>query len=402
MRSELPPGWEARPLAACGIWTSGGTPAKSRPEYWDGDIPWVGPKDMHTRYVERAEESITAEGAANGTRLVPADTVLVVVRSMALARRLQIALTRREIAFNQDIKAITPAADVLPRYLLYALWGSHDAIHALVDEASHGTKRLRTEILGEFQVSLPPIDEQRHIAAVLGAFDDKIESNERRGELQAQVIDAMFDHHLIAHADSNNWTNGDLTSIARFVNGRAFTKDATGTGRPVLRIKELNSGITDATVVNDVDADDDNIARHHDLLFSWSGSLETYRWHGPESLINQHIFKVLPHDGFPTWFVEGWVRRHLPEFQRIARDKATTMGHIKREHLNAAKLKIPPADFITDLHRVLGPLDDQLGALAAETITLRAIRDELLPKLVSGEIRVLADGDEGDSEAVAA
>ncbi len=241
--------------------------------------------------------------------------------------------------------------------------------------------------MGAFTFTLPPLSEQRDIASVLGALDDKIESNRQLGSVLADAISAIFRHRVLEHA-SDGWTSGDLTSIAGFVNGRAFTKDANGQGRPILRIKELNSGLSDATLYSDVEANNDNIAHHHDLLFAWSGSLDLYRWHGPESLINQHIFKVLPLDGFPAWFVAGWVREYMPEFQRIAKDKATTMGHIKREHLTQASVKIPPRPPLCELDAALSPIDAQIGALAAETITLTALRDALLPKVISGEIRV--------------
>lgn len=266
-----------------------------------------------------------------------------------------------------------------------------------------GSKILHTapNRIKRFRFGLPSVAEQKSIASVLDAIDDKIESNERRGALHAEMIDAMFSHHVLARDEPGD-TDGDLTSIARFVNGGAFTRGATGAGRPVLRIKELNSGISDATVFNEIDAKDDNIARHHDLLFSWSGSLDVYRWHGPEALINQHIFKVLPLDGFSVWFVEGWIRRHLPEFQGIAKDKATTMGHIKREHLNQAAVRIPPRAVIEQLDHVLSPLDTQMGALAREATTLRALRNELLPKLVSGEIRVAAASAEDQGGELAA
>ena len=197
MKFELPPGWEMRRLRECGDWLSGGTPSKSKPEYWGGEIPWVGPKDLHIQYIDDAEEHVTDAGVANGTRTVPEGTVLIVVRSMALANRLQIALTRRRVAFNQDIKAIVPGERLRPRFLLHALWGFHDEIHALVDEASHGTKRLRTEVLGEFAIAVPPIDEQERIEAVLGTLDDKIESNRRLGRLLEQIAQTEFQARFV-------------------------------------------------------------------------------------------------------------------------------------------------------------------------------------------------------------
>lgn len=293
---------------------------------------------------------------------------------------------------NNNASALVPRACVAPRWLHAVL----SALDYTPFKRGSGQPFIGiTDLLGA-DVRVPAAEEQRRIAAVLVALDDKIESNERRCELHAEMIDAMFSRHVLAR-DESSLADGSLMSIARFVNGGAFTKDATGTGRPVLRIKELNSGISNATVFNDLDAKDDNIASHHDLLFSWSGSLDVYRWYGPKALINQHIFKVLPLDGFPGWFVEGWIRHHLPEFRAIAKDKATTMGHIKREHLTQATVRIPPHEVIVGLDDVLSPLDQQIGFLAREATTLRAVRDELLPKLVSGEIRVSPDADERDA-----
>jgi type I restriction enzyme S subunit len=187
---------------------------------------------------------------------------------------------------------------------------------------------------------------------------------------------------VLHHPKREAWPTQDLTAIARFVNGRAFTKDATGEERPILRIKELNNGVTPATLRADLEARPENIAQHHDLLFSWSGSLDVYRWHGPESLINQHIFKVIPNEGMSTWFVEAWLRVHLAEFRAIAKDKATTMGHIKREHLKAALVKMPPVEHLVELEAILAPIDAHLGGLAAETRDLVRLRDELLPRLL--------------------
>lgn len=254
-----------------------------------------------------------------------------------------------------------------------------------------GSKILHTapNRIESYAFRLPPIEEQRQIAAVLDALDEKIASNQRVARVLQRCIDALFEHEVPQNAASPGWTQTDLTALARFVNGRAFTKDANGVGRPILRIKELNGGLSETTLYSDLTADDDNIARHHDLLFSWSGSLDVYRWHGPESLINQHIFKVQCNDGIPVWFTAGWIRHHLPEFRAIAKDKATTMGHIKREHLRAAIVAIPPGERLAQLDVLMQPLDSQIGALAAETQTLVAIRSRLIQPLMSGRKRAV-------------
>lgn len=182
--------WTTRPLADCGRWLSGGTPSKATSDYWVGDIPWVSPKDMSQRFIYDAEDHLSLHGVANGSRLVPRDTILIVVRSMTLANRVQIAVTEREVAFNQDLKAIRCRGDVDPHFLFYSLLSRSDEILGLVDEASHGTKRLGTQALGSLAIRLPSLPEQRSIAAIAKAIDDKIELNRRiyRAAGQASIF----------------------------------------------------------------------------------------------------------------------------------------------------------------------------------------------------------------------
>ncbi len=262
--------------------------------------------------------------------------------------------------------------------------------------------------------------EQRAIARVLGALDDKIELNRQMDRTLEELTGSLFRawfvdfEPVVAKAagrtpfgiapavaaifpatftDSEldpipyGWHVGSIADLARYVNGRAFTKGATGTGRMVIRIAELNSGPGGSTVYHDIAAAPENIAQPGDLLFAWSGSLDVYRWHRDEALINQHIFKVVC-DTFPQWFVHHALREAMPFFQDVAADKATTMGHIKREHLSEAKLALPPDKLLTAASRVIEPIYTKQLANELESHTLAALRDTLLPKLLSGELRM--------------
>lgn len=239
---------------------------------------------------------------------------------------------------------------------------------------------LNESILKQVPLAVPSLNEQHAIAEVLGSLDDKIVAEQRviarADELAYARFEAVIGEQRIP-----------LSSIARFVNGKAFTKDATGTGRVVVRIAELNSGIGGSTVYNDIDVPDDHLARPGDLLFAWSGSLTVARWYRPEAIVNQHIFKVIPNDGVPMWLVNQAVRSKLEEFKAIAADKATTMGHIQRRHLDEP-VAVPDPN---DTERIDGLMTSLWNvALAAEVAALKAVqtRDELLPLLMSGKIRV--------------
>lgn len=185
----------------------------------------------------------------------------------------------------------------------------------------------------------------------------------------------------------SGWRWGSIADIGAYVNGRNFTKNATGFGRMVIRIAELNSGPGRSTVFNEVDAQRENIAQPDDVLFAWSGSLGVYRWHRDEALINQHIFKVVC-DEFPQWFVFYQLQESMDYFREIAAHKATTMGHIKRGHLAEVAVPLPPQELLTAASRTIDPIYRRIHVLERESQTLAALRDTLLPKLISGEVRI--------------
>jgi type I restriction enzyme S subunit len=237
----------------------------------------------------------------------------------------------------------------------------------------------------------PPLATQRGIAKMLSVLDNKIAAN---GRVVARVEELARAHFEALPGKARV----PLSSLARFVNGRAFTKGATGTGRIVVRIAELNSGIGDSTVYNDIEVADEHLARPGDLLFAWSGSLTVARWYRPEAIVNQHIFKVIPNDGVPMWLVDQAVRAKLDEFKAIAADKATTMGHIQRRHLDEP-VAIPAADEVRRIDCLMTGLWEAALAAEVESLKLTQTRDELLPLLMSGKVRV-RDADRAAGEVL--
>ena len=232
-----------------------------------------------------------------------------------------------------------------------------------------------------FNAVLPTLTEQRAIAEVLCALDDKIAANTKVIATADALAQAKF---YTALHDSQSQP---LSSLASFVNGKAFTKGASGTGRVVVRIAELNSGIGKSTVFSDAEVDDKHVARPGDILFAWSGSLTLHRWYRDEAIVNQHIFKVIPNGATADWMIYELLRNKIEDFKRIAANKATTMGHIQRKHLDEPVL-VPTKV----AQREIAPLMESLWqtALTAEreNLTLAATRDTLLPHLISGKLRV--------------
>lgn len=283
-------------------------------------------------------------------------------------------------------------------------------------------KVINLRDLKTVDVPLPPLETQRQISSLLGALDDKIELNRQTARTLEELAQRLFKSWFVdfdpvrakmagrkpAHTppeiadlfperlvDSplgpipEGWEFRPLADFADFVNGKNFTKNASGDGRMVVRIAELNSGPGARTVWNDADADEKYIAEPGSILFAWSGSLGVYRWYRDSALINQHIFKVIPHDGISKAFCFQAVQHLIEEFRQIAAAKAVTMGHIKRSDLKEHGLHIPSEpQLVAAFSEIASPLWKRALLLEQECETLAQLRDRLLPKLISGEIRV--------------
>ncbi|MDX8417114.1 restriction endonuclease subunit S [Absicoccus sp. CLA-KB-P134] len=182
-----------------------------------------------------------------------------------------------------------------------------------------------------------------------------------------------------------------MTDIADYLNGLAMQKYRPKTGEiglPVLKIKELRQGSCDeSSELCSPSIKPEYVINDGDVIFSWSGSLLVDFWCGGTCGLNQHLFKVTSQK-YDKWFYYSWTNYHLQEFAAIAADMATTMGHIKRRDLNAAKVLIPSHDDYMRIDAILKPLYDLVIANRIENRKLASLRDELLPQLLSGNIDV--------------
>ena len=184
------------------------------------------------------------------------------------------------------------------------------------------------------------------------------------------------------------WNTLPLDKIAHYQNGLALQKFRPKNDKgflPVVKIAQLKKSFADGKEKASPDIKPECIIENGDVIFSWSGSLVVDIWCGGKAALNQHLFKVTS-DTFPKWFYHYFTKHHLAEFQRIAADKAVTMGHIKREHLASAKCTIPTDALIAKGNKLIGSLLEKQIEQRLEANTLAETRYTLLPKLLSGEI----------------
>jgi type I restriction enzyme S subunit len=196
------------------------------------------------------------------------------------------------------------------------------------------------------------------------------------------------------------WSAVGIDKIARFLNGLALQKfpPSDGQSLPVIKIAQLRSGHTKGADEASSSIPSEFIVNDGDVLFSWSGSLECVLWGGGRGALNQHLFKVTS-DTYPRWFYYLWIHEHLEEFRHIAASKATTMGHIQRHHLSAARVVVPPPETLAMASEYIEPIISRILECSIEARALAELRDTLLPKLISGEIRVAAGSLDRDQRA---
>ena len=242
------------------------------------------------------------------------------------------------------------------------------------------------------EIPLPSIDVQRKISSLIGILNDKINLNNKINDnLQEQAL-AVFQQELLRDRElPEGWRNGSLLDIANYLNGLAMQKYRPSEGEnglPVLKIKELRQGSCDASSeLCSPSIKPEYIIHDGDVVFSWSGSLLVDLWCGGTCGLNQHLFKVTS-EKYPKWFYYAWTAHHLARFVAIAADKATTMGHIKREELAKAEVAIPDAASMERIGGILQPMYDLIISNRIENRKLAALRDTILPQLMSGEMDV--------------
>ena len=188
------------------------------------------------------------------------------------------------------------------------------------------------------------------------------------------------------------WEVKSLDEIADYLNGLAMQKfrpsEEDTESLPVLKIKELKQGNTNKDSDRcSCNIEDKYIINDGDVIFAWSGSLDVRIWCGGKAGLNQHLFKVTSKD-YPKWFYYLWTKRYLDEFIKIAEDRATTMGHIKRSNLSEAKVLVPNQKAMEKMGEKLSYLIELFIQKSIEIRTLDELRNTLLPKLMSGKINI--------------
>jgi len=292
------------------------------------------------------------------------------------------------VRINSGMVIIRPNEnELLPSFNYYIFRKLQDDFHTFISGSAQPQLPIRD--LKEIEISLPPLPEQKAIAAVLSSLDDKIDLLHRQNLTLEAMAETLFRQWFVVET-RDDYEEKPLSQIANFLNGLACQKYPPKNEidkLPVLKIKELSNGISESSDWASSDVKPGYIVETGDVIFAWSASLMVKVWNGGKCILNQHLFKVTSTE-FPKWFYLMWCKHHLDEFISISSSHATTMGHIKRGDLDKAMVLVPNADELEIMSSKMTPILNKQIANQKQIRTLETLRDTLLPKLMGGEVRV--------------
>ncbi len=396
-------------------------------EFGEIGIPVIKIKNVNGKFVDTNDCQCYPEKLAIGKEkfLIPNNSILIAMTGAGSVGRIsKIKTNSKKFLLNQRVGIIKPILGVDNEFLFQVL--STNRYEKILFDLANGSGQpnLSPETIGRVTLSLPPLPTQQKIAQILSSLDDKIELNNAINKNLEEIAQTLFkqwfvDFEFPASLASPLFQGGDregdgykssggemveselglipkgwrvdnLEGIASYLNGLAMQKfppENENDYLPVIKIKELRTGITNDSDKASINIDKKYIINDGDILFSWSGSLEVVIWTGGTGGLNQHLFKVTS-EIFEKWFYYLWTKYHLEKFRHIAESKATTMGHIKREDLKKSLVVIPNELELDKMNNIFNPILSKIIKNSIETQTLTKLRDELLPKLMSGEVRV--------------
>jgi len=447
---EIPSNWHWEPLGQLGSWVGGGTPSKDNPQYWaGGDIPWVSPKDMKAAYLDDSEDHITeAAMRASSTKLVPENSVVCVMRSGILRHSFPVAVVRRQVTLNQDLRAISPRTGIDAAFLAHFLRASAQEILHTCSKDGTTVNSIETSRLLAHPVPVPQFDIQRRIAARIDEFFAEIDDG------RSALADARAGLETYRKSLLNAAVTGELTADWRRISDAADTArelvartgkrrakksrpddiapfelpprwcwatlgeigDVTGgltqnskrmalpLKQPFLRVANVFAGRLDLNDVEVIGVRENEVERAllrpNDLLIvEGNGSLSQIGrgaiWDGsiPNCLHQNHLIKVRFVEPTLALWVQQWLQSPRGRMELEERASSTSGLHtLSISKVQSLRCPIPPLSEISAIQRIIETNSTEIDTTGTELIgstTLGAVlRQSILVSAFRGQLAI--------------
>lgn len=388
--------WKTCTIGDLGRVVGGATPSTKKAENYDGGtIAWITPKDLagfSGRFISRGERNITEQGLKScSTQLMPAHTVLFSSRAPIG----YIAIAEQEVCTNQGFKSVVPDEKTDYMFLYYLLKYNKEKIENLGSGTTF--KEVSGSTMRGIEVRVPEtIEEQQRIASVLSALDDKIEKNTEVNENLEQQAQAYFQELFIDNADPA-WTLGTVSDLGAVVGGSTpskakpeyYTEDGIAWITPkdlsINKAKFVSHGENDITKLG-LKNSSASIMPEGTVLFSSRAPIGYIAIASGEVTTNQGFKSVVPKPEIGTAYVYYFLKHNLPIIEGMA--SGSTFKEVSGSNMKNVPAVIPDTETLACFNGFCAPIFAQQRILEEQNQSLTALRDSLLPKLMSGEIDV--------------
>jgi type I restriction enzyme, S subunit len=380
--------WKEVKLESCTSIVCGATPDSTKEEYWNGDINWVTAKDISDakiKFIDFSERKISNYGLQNcSTKMLPPKTTVLIARGATMGR---CAMLRSEMALNQTCFGIFPDPNIADYdFIFYFIKNSFEYFQSI----SHGAifNTIIGNSLKNIPILLPPLAEQRAIAGVLSALDDKIDLLHRQNRTLEALAETLFRHHFIDNAQPD-WMEGKFSEEFDFTMGQSpegSTLNEAGQGLPFFQGRaDFGFRFPNKRVYT---TSPTRYASQFDVLLSVRAPVGDLNIAIEDCAIGRGVaaLRYKQNSAYKTYTY--YKLRSMIESFKAFNETGTVFGSIGKNDLNDLEVVIPPHKHIKEFQVEVGTIDDKIYLNCLEIHNLETLRDTLLPKLLSGEVGV--------------
>lgn len=402
----IPEDWEAIPLGSLGTWKGGATPSMQNPVFWfNGTVPWVSSGDIKSTLISDAPMKI-AEVAVklSSTTLLPANSIMVVTRSGILRKFLPVAKNIVPIAINQDIKALIPDGKIVSDYLLHVFIGNGNRILATCLKSGTTVESIEYPWLKKYLVPLPPLPEQRAIAAVLSDVDALIASLDRLIDKKRDMKQAAMQELLTGKRRlpgfSGEWEVKRLGELGVFSKGKGIKKDdVENDGLPCIRYGEIYTQHNDyirnfRSFIPQRVANESQRLKTGDLLFAGSGETseeigKCVAFLGNEVAYAGGDIVIFSPEGQNSQYL-GYLMNHTSiSVQKARMGQGDAVVHISAKSLAQIEVLLPNFTEQSAIAAILSDMDTEVAALEQKRHKTRLLKQGMMQELLTGKIRLV-------------
>ena len=385
--------WKEYKLGEVAEIIGGGTPDTSNRDYWGGKIPWISLKDLtgyNKIYIEKGERNITELGYKNSsTRLLPKGTVLFSSRAPIG----YVAIASNPICTNQGFKSLVCNETIVNNvYLYYWLKSNTEYLQSL------GTGTTFAEISGSalktVNISLPPIEEQKQIAGVLSSLDDKIDLLNRENATLEALAETLFCHYFIENPNPE-WKEMPVSYYGKVICGKTPSKkneEYYGGEVPFIKIPDMHGNTyvfnsEDTLSEKGKESQKEKTLPKGSIMVSCIATVGLVSMNAIEAQTNQQINSVVPNDEQYRFYLYCWFKSMYDELNTMASGGTATLN-LNTGDFSRIGITLPDDDAIKEFHLQVKPIFAKIRSNQQQMQTLAAQRDTLLPRLMSGEVKV--------------